>query len=716
MDEGAAMTLRAASCFSGIGAPEVAMPNWDWLWCAEIEKFPSAVMAARHPDSVNLGDVTADDFMQRASSFGQLDVLCAGSPCQSFSVAGLRKGMDDPRGNLTLRLLAIVDATKPKCLLWENVPGILSDKSNAFGQFLDALEELGYIYDADILDAQWFGLAQRRRRVFVCAHRLEDILQQRTITSALIVIQLLTECLLLILAAVRPSSMIDSESLAFNAGEPEHSLSKRMLQFGMDSQPERVLQLAAILDATLPLSERALSDWDWVDGSVRSKPTKVTKSSPSTIQMAQQGEFQNTDKSWSSILGATFQIVNECITSTVKSPITELKIFGCAQMTALITAHITPSMASQPTFWNAALSTSTAMKAFTDYARQTTSDLFADPKFIRLWSDFITKAERSNNSVADIAVECFNEILPVSESLHWNPPTRRKARKDVAGTIAARTKGGGGEELAATLSARASYDRGDGSEPIVAMCLNAGAMQRLDPTFETLIPTNRCDFDDADLAHTLRGEGFDASDDGTGRGTPLVPEIRAVAPTLTGNYGKQPDNSASNAGPMLIPMFGIDYENNASDSEEAMGPLLSGSRSGGGRPLPAIAIQSGALRENPNSGPDGIGVHPTLTRRHHASVATFQETTDCLTSSYGTKWNGNAAASNGSLFALQSGWQVRRLTPVECERLQGFPDNFTNIEYRGRPAADGPRYKALGNSWAVPVGRWIMERIERFMP
>jgi DNA (cytosine-5)-methyltransferase 1 len=85
-----------------------------------------------------------------------------------------------------------------------------------------------------------------------------------------------------------------------------------------------------------------------------------------------------------------------------------------------------------------------------------------------------------------------------------------------------------------------------------------------------------------------------------------------------------------------------------------------------------------------------------------------------LTAAYGTKWNGNASATNGSLFAAQS-MAVRRLTPIECERLQGFPDNYTSIPWRKKEAnecPDGPRYKALGNSWAVPNVRWIGRRIK----
>lgn len=92
----------------------------------------------------------------------------------------------------------------------------------------------------------------------------------------------------------------------------------------------------------------------------------------------------------------------------------------------------------------------------------------------------------------------------------------------------------------------------------------------------------------------------------------------------------------------------------------------------------------------------------------------FSEVSSCLTAAYGTKWNGNAAAEDGSLFA-HSEYVVRRLTPRECERLQGFPDDWTKIPYRGKPAdqcPDTPRYKALGNSFAVPVVRWIGERIQ----
>lgn len=118
--------MTAATLFSGIGAPETAMPHWRWPWHAEIEKFPAAVLAARHPESINLGDVSADDFADRAAATARPDVLVFGSPCQSFSVAGKRLGLDDPRGNLALVALRVVGRLRPGWFVFENVPGLLS--------------------------------------------------------------------------------------------------------------------------------------------------------------------------------------------------------------------------------------------------------------------------------------------------------------------------------------------------------------------------------------------------------------------------------------------------------------------------------------------------------------------------------------------------------------------------------------------------------------
>ena len=102
---------------------------------------------------------------------GTVDLVVGGTPCQSFSVAGLRKGLEDPRGNLALTFCAILNKFKPKWFIWENVPGVLSsNKGQDFGSFLGAVAELGYGFSYRVLDAQNFGVPQRRRRVFVVGH------------------------------------------------------------------------------------------------------------------------------------------------------------------------------------------------------------------------------------------------------------------------------------------------------------------------------------------------------------------------------------------------------------------------------------------------------------------------------------------------------------------------------------------------------------------
>lgn len=158
--------MRYGSVCSGIEAATVAWHTLGWkpAFFSEIEPFPSAVLKHHYPGVPNLGDMTK--FKEWPDAV--IDVLVGGTPCQSFSVAGLRKGLDDPRGNLMLTYLAIADRYRPRWLVWENVPGALSSNGGKdFGTFLGGLGELGYGFAYRVLDAQYFGVAQRRRRVFV---------------------------------------------------------------------------------------------------------------------------------------------------------------------------------------------------------------------------------------------------------------------------------------------------------------------------------------------------------------------------------------------------------------------------------------------------------------------------------------------------------------------------------------------------------------------
>lgn len=163
--------MNYLSVCSGIEAATCAWHplGWNPIAFSEIEPFPSAVLAYHYPDVPNLGDMTK--FKEWKIEPGSVDILVGGTPCQSFSVAGLRRGLDDPRGNLMLTFGAIADYYKPRWLVWENVPGVLSSGGGRdFGTFLGMLGLIGYGFAYRILDAQFFRVAQRRRRVFVVGY------------------------------------------------------------------------------------------------------------------------------------------------------------------------------------------------------------------------------------------------------------------------------------------------------------------------------------------------------------------------------------------------------------------------------------------------------------------------------------------------------------------------------------------------------------------
>jgi DNA (cytosine-5)-methyltransferase 1 len=441
----------AATLFSGIGAPEVAMPAWEFGWHAEIEKFPAAVMAERQPHSVNLGDVTAHDFTDRALAVGRPDVLVFGSPCQSFSVAGKRLGLDDARGNLALVALGIVARTQPPWFVFENVPGLLSSADGRdFGLFLRAVDDLGYHLAWTHLDAQYFGVAQRRRRLFAVGH---------------------------------------------------------------------------------------LGDW--------------------------------------------------------RGPAA---------------------------------------------------------------------------------------VLFEPQSLCGHPPTRGEAGEDVAASVGTRAAQGsddllnpGGLHIGAPDSG-AVWPGGAGRRDR----RRSGDHQAIPERAHALTTSNqRIDYETETLiTHALSADGFDASEDGTGRGTPLVP---VVASTLKNNHGG--GGFGSDPSETFIPIS-FSAKDHGADAGDLAPTLRSGNHTrshANGGVMPAVAFAQNSrdeLREMPYSG--ALSAEPGMKQQTY----------------------------------LRGESGVRRLTPRECERLQGFPDDYTLIRYRGKWAKDGPRYKAIGNSMAVPVIRWILTRLE----
>ena len=162
--------IRYLSVCSGMEAASVAWHPLGWkpVGFSEIEPFPCAILKHRFPNVPNYGDLTK--YAEWPLSVGDVDLICGGTPCQAFSVAGLRQGLADPRGNLALVFLGLVDRLRPKYVLWENVPGVLSsNRGEDFAAFVGALAELGYGFAWRCVDAQFFGVPQRRKRLYLLA-------------------------------------------------------------------------------------------------------------------------------------------------------------------------------------------------------------------------------------------------------------------------------------------------------------------------------------------------------------------------------------------------------------------------------------------------------------------------------------------------------------------------------------------------------------------
>jgi DNA (cytosine-5)-methyltransferase 1 len=263
-----------------------------------------------------------------------------------------------------------------------------------------------------------------------------------------------------------------------------------------------------------------------------------------------------------------------------------------------------------------------------------------------------------------------------------------------------------------------SFATSGGLIPVGTLCVATG--QAGAEICAEMAPTLNCNHEAPyamyQTAHTLRGEGFDASKDGTGRGTPLVP----VGIFQDSEFGVKQYDSAGTLRAGRIP-----------EHQMVIQPV----------PFDTTQITSKANYSNPKAGDP---CHPLAAQAHVPCIA-FPErmsgtqcaSTENLAPSMGAL-NPTAVAHSVRLANTSSNeWciqeevthtldstqgpashhamAVRRLTPRECERLQGFPDDYTAVPNRGKPAADGPRYKALGNSWAVPNVRWIGERIEAVM-
>lgn len=456
------MLLYGSVC-SGIEAASVAWAplGWRCAFLSEIEPFPRAVLEWHYKDVPLHGDFTTIE----KDRYEAIDLLVGGTPCQDFSVAGLRSGLDGARGQLTIEFVRLAERLCPRWLLWENVPGILSiDGGAAFGTFLGLLGQCGYGFAYRVLDAQYFGVPQRRRRVFVVGY----------------------------LGDWRPPAAVlfEPESLCWH-----HTPSR--------------------------------------EAGERVAGTLAAGAHPSG--------FNGRDAERGNI--------------------------------------IVPTTACPANFAQLRRAWETGGRADAD------------------------------NLIANLRAMEFGD-----------------------------TWANGGGQIAVAYSGNRQ------SGPIdVATAVNAhgGPHERLNFETETFV------------THSLRADGFDASENGTGRGTP----------------------------PLTLAIRGRGNSHNLECRSDGI----------------ANAVLT------PNGGRAGIGVGAVAFHENQRAETTLNHIAGSPNVRGGKPGQGYPA--------VQNGMSVRRLTPTECERLQGFPDGYTAITYRSKPAADGPRYRALGNSMAVPVMRWLGERI-----
>jgi site-specific DNA-cytosine methylase len=658
---------------------------------AEIEKFPSAVLAHHYPDVPNVGDFTKI----RGDEFGAIDVLVGGTPCQDFSVSGLRAGVKGERGNLTLEFIRLAERMQPKYVVWENVPGVLSaDNGETIQKVIDMFTQIGYICDVDIHDAQEFGVPQRRRRVFLVCVKIADLLQTKTSTSDRIVLELLAQAWQSTWDAILPVL----------SRAKSHSESELQTVIPADFLLTRMRLLDALLGE--PAVTKLLGYWDDPQAQSMAVPSISASTSPQSsarlpegsktaiggsqkIVMVDEYGCRNTVARWANVLDAISAQTSRSITSTWTAETMEIETssFAEALLITLLSIINSPerslTQAWSSDYWNLASSLLTLTKGITAYAGSASCEMYSTHSIRDSWGNCIELSQ----AIADILErhirdwERREEVLLIKDRLCRHPAPRRE-KGQVAPTIPSRSTGGGG------LGSDFDCDGG----VIEAVCMSTGqASAEIGIGIGT---TLNCNHEAPIVTHSLRSEGFDASEDGTGRGTPLVPvafvqnsrdEVR-----LMGGDGSLVGALAAETGAKQQCYVAQPYT-----LDQAQGQCAAFTQNQAGDVLTGDVMHS-------------LGTNSNATGRNAINVAIgwSEELTaheDCA----GTVQRGGDGGRHEGVMTPKM--QVRRLTPEECEKLQGFEPGYTKISAK---TADGPRYRALGNSMAVPVMAWIGRRIQ----
>lgn len=673
--------MKYLSVFSGIDAASVAWEPLGWkpVGFSEIEAFPCAVLAQRFPSVPNFGDVTK--YHTWDIKPGSFDVLIGGSPCQAFSVAGLRKGLEDPRGNLALVFLGLVDHFMPRWVIWENVPGTLSDKTNVIGNMLDAFAELGYMLDIDILDARYFGVPQRRRRVFIVAQRIDSILSQDTTASALVVSQFLAEILGTFLTGLpRPFE-------TFPVGSK--------LSEEVQDRLQRRLKLFKVLDS----------------GDVPGNP------------------------------GVDLESIRQALASSSIEEFSDEKVFPYFESVLKVAKNVLALDPKCPRWSGAAGAVLTTLEGYLSYARQTGDGIFGGVSWDGGWIDAVGQAEYLSEAIQHIGDWGYPPaVFSESESGDGDTPESGSTGEGSAPCSPA-SPGTSIQDLAPTVTASGPPYSRTGQASVECEALVYGI--RTAPTgangwgitseeTSTLDASSPPAIACRDTAAPLR-----ASTTGTGRIGDQTGQDNVIACLASGQAnaeitdgGHSPSMTCLHEVPIITTQektYGFQpgitgREGNPSRFSEGIAPTLT-AEAGDNQAAVLCTEVADTLTCHNLINPQTAGYNPGIVNPifvPDAAIKTTDHQGDRVVKEGGVFPTPPASGANngggaGALLHETTKAAVRRLLPIECERLQGFPDSWTKIVWHDSPAEDcpdGPRYKAIGNSMAVPVIRWLGQRIE----
>ena len=627
--------MRYLSLFSGIEAATVAWHplGWECVAVAEVEPFPCAVLAHHYPSVPNLGDVTKITEAD-IQALGHIDIVVFGSPCQDLSVAGKRKGLINEHGDITrsglfFTAINIFHWSRARFALWENVPGAFSsNKGRDFGsvvEFMAGLDECpipprGWategvavgdngLLEWCVLDAQWFGVAQRRRRVFALLDTGDW--------------------------ASRPPILLEPEGMR---GDSAPCREKGEGVAGCAAQGAGVSGRTMYGVDVFPCLDRTNYEKGWCDQAVQQGLGVFAMSS------GQANAEITRDHA------PTLNCLHEApiVTHSLRGEGFDASEDGTGRGTPLV-----PVVAG-------------TMKACKDSGGWSNSADHAAAGYM------VPVAFSSNMSVPDCQTDGTTPTLKLGGHGGGNPP---------AVTFSIMPMNSGKDykaretEIAQPLMAGGPVGGNQGGDFVVATFQQSSMKGRGTIGYDEsgVAKPVKTQMDGQMIAYGLTGN----------QGGDVV-----VAPALTAsNDPSRSPQSSEVTNQVLAVMQATAYGFNGDQSEktrsmgekEEQAPTL---RADGPAHVAAVAFDASSL----GGGWAPQNVNPT---------EDICSTMNCTNQK-----------------AVATAMQVRRLTPVECERLQGFPDNYTNIPWRKQPTSpDGPRYKALGNSMAVPVMRWIGQSI-----